>query len=116
MQTRVAMFMIKNRHRDASVTATRLPEWPMRWMLRRSGLPDLPEVRRVMRIAWQRGFTLRAAPSKQKMRAIREQALSALSRALQVRNGATDANQTSANPCGAGSVMRLEFLASVACY
>lgn len=92
------MPQIENRNSRASASAQRLPSWPARWMLRRCELSDLPEVRHLVRITWHRAFTLGAAPNQQKMRAIREQALSALIREQLDRSGAPDANQTSAEP------------------
>lgn len=59
-----------------------LPDWPVRWMLRRHGLPDIPEVRRLLRASWRKGFTFGAAPGNQEMCAIREKALAAVIHAL----------------------------------
>ncbi len=63
----------------------RLPDWRGRWMLRRNELPDIPEVRRVLR-AWSRkGWTFGAAPSAQKLRTLHKEALAAIIRALPER-------------------------------
>ncbi len=67
-----------------------LLDWHVRWMLRRSGLPDIPEVRLLLRIAWQKGSTFGATPNQPKMRAIREQVLAAASRALPDKSGTPD--------------------------
>jgi hypothetical protein len=67
-----------------------LVDWPVRWMVRRSGLPHIPEVRLLPRTAWQKGLTFGAAPDQSKMRAVREQALVASSRALPDESGVSD--------------------------
>jgi hypothetical protein len=54
----------------------------MRRSLRRHGLPDLPEIRRLLWAARLRGFTFGADPSPQRMRAIRAEARIAVIRAL----------------------------------
>ncbi len=53
-------------------------DWHVRWMLRRHGLPDIPEVRRLLRAACRKGWTSGAAPSLQEMCAIREAAVTAV--------------------------------------
>ena len=60
----------------------RLLNWPVRRSLRRNGLPDIPETRRLLRAARLRGFTFGAGPSPQKIRAIRDEALTAVLRTL----------------------------------
>ena len=56
----------------------RLLDWRLRKVLRKTGLPDLPEVRRFMRIAWWNGFTFGAferevaVARKEALEAIRE--------------------------------------------
>lgn len=55
-------------------------DWHTRRLLRHHGLPDIPEVRLLLRAAWLKGFTFGAAPGEQRMRAIRENAVLALVR------------------------------------
>lgn len=69
------------------IAARQLLDWPIsrllhHWLLRRSDLPDIPEVRRLLRATFQKGFTFGAAPSQQKMRALREEAVEAIWQAL----------------------------------
>ncbi len=74
---------------DASLTRQirRLLDWPMQRQLRRSGLPDLPEVRRALR-AWSAWgwshwcFTLRPVPSRRELRALHDEAVAAIRRVL----------------------------------
>lgn len=51
-------------------------------MLRRTGLPDIPEVRRLLRACWLKGLTLGGVPGRQEMRAIREEAEAAARHAM----------------------------------
>jgi hypothetical protein len=74
----------------ARAAITRLLDWPVRRLLRRCGLLDIPEVRRPLRAAGQKGFTFGAAPSHQKMRAIREQAVKAVLRATPDEDAPSD--------------------------
>ena len=53
-----------------------LLDWRLRRHLRRSGLPDLPEVRKLMRLAWWNGFTFGAL--QHQADAARTEALEAL--------------------------------------
>jgi len=57
-------------------------DWHLRVVLRRSGLPDLPEVRRLTRASWLNGFTFGAYPGRQGVRAIRDEARDAIGRSL----------------------------------
>jgi hypothetical protein len=56
----------------------KLLDWRLRRVLRKSGIPDLPEVRRMMRLAWWNGFTFGAF--ERKAAAAREEGLAALRR------------------------------------
>jgi len=95
------MPMIEHRRRWAGAAVARMLDWPMRRILRRWGLPDIPEVRRLMRTAWHKGFCwFGAVPSQQEMRTIREQSLAAVSRALPDKSDASNVDQTSAEPSG----------------
>lgn len=51
-----------------------LTDWPVRWRLRSSGLPDIPETRHLLRTAWRRGWTFGAAPSTKELLALHRQA------------------------------------------
>ena len=55
----------------ASAAATWLLDWPIRRLLRRRGLPDIPEVRRLMRAAGQKDFTFGTAPSQRRRNSTR---------------------------------------------
>jgi hypothetical protein len=55
--------------------------WRPRGTLRRHQMPDVPEVRRLMRASWLNGFTFGAAYSQREMRVIRSDALAAVAAA-----------------------------------
>jgi len=55
----------------------RILDWRLRSVLRRSGLPDLPEVRKLMRASYWHGFTFGAAYARE-LPALREQSLHAI--------------------------------------
>jgi hypothetical protein len=57
---------------------TRLTDWRLRRALQRSGLPDLPEVRKFMRMSYWNGFTFGSLQSR--MPAARAEALIAVAR------------------------------------
>lgn len=58
-----------------------LLDWRLSRVVRRMGLPDLPEVRRYMRMSWWNGFTLGALAGR--MPALRTEALVAVARHVQ---------------------------------
>jgi hypothetical protein len=63
-----------------------LLDWRMRNLLRRSGLPDMPEVRKLMRASWWNGFTFGAA-YRDELPVLREQALAAVAMQAGRRSG-----------------------------
>ena len=63
--------------------------WPVRWILRRYGLPDLPEMRRVLRACARKGLTLGAAPRYREMLALHDPSRLSLSTALRTVTSAT---------------------------
>lgn len=68
--------------RKLKLTSCLPPNWYMRWMLRRYELPDLPEVRRALWAWWRKGWTFGAAPSSAELRALHQEAVAAVIRAL----------------------------------
>lgn len=56
----------------------RLLDWHTRSVMARCGLPDVPEVRALLRASWWRGFTFGSYPSPEEMAAIRQRALDAI--------------------------------------
>jgi hypothetical protein len=75
--------MIEHKYIQVGAAVTWMLDWYVRWMLRGSRMPNIPEVRLLLRISWRKGFMFGSGPNQQKMRAIREQALAAVSRAWQ---------------------------------
>ena len=55
-----------------------LLDWRLRAVLRKSGIPDLPETRRMLRLAWWDGFTGGAFSGRET--AARDEALAAMMR------------------------------------
>lgn len=56
---------------------TRMLDWRLRSIRHKSNLPDLPEVRRLMRACWWNGFTGTGAG---KITALKAEALAAIAR------------------------------------
>lgn len=54
----------------------RILDWRMRGLLRKLDVPDLPEVRKMMRLAWWNGFTFGAL--EHQANAARREALEAI--------------------------------------
>lgn len=56
----------------------RMLDWRLRAVRKKTGLPDLPEVRALMRISWWNGFTFGAL--EHRVTAARREALNAVAR------------------------------------